>query len=166
MPEKEVVYPTPEWIEEVHKVWHSDPENPKKFARMAGRILCYRVYANPRIGLDEDLYLWNKFEDGNLVESRLVSAEEAKKATWVVSASYEVWRDIISGKDKFVGDLMLGKVKIDSGDASTLIPLGPLAVLLAAIFNKVKSVYPDSFSPDELEKFRQKVRGFRERLGV
>ena len=54
-------YPTPEWLETVTKVYRSDPEN-KKIFKSLSMELCYRIAAEPTLGIEKDLYFNFKVE--------------------------------------------------------------------------------------------------------
>ncbi len=161
-----VVFPTPEWLGAVFKEFHKDPEDVKKFVKLADRSVAFRIIHDTRIGLEEDITYIGQFKDGDLVKCAFINEEAAKKATWLVTANYETWRNIIQAKEKFIADLMTGKVVLDEGDASTLLPLGPQSILLAAIFNRVDTEYPDSYSPEKLQEFTKTIREFRGKLKV
>ena len=158
-------YATPEWLDTVAKVYRSDPEN-KKIFKSLSMELCYRIAAEPSLGIDKDLYFNFKVEAGELLETRFVTAEEAQKATILMGSSYNIWKKVLTKEDKFVADFISKKIALENGDPAKALTVGPLADPMVNIMTKEGIVWPDEMSSDELEAYKAKVNAFREKLGV
>lgn len=161
-------YATPEWLEEVAKIYASDPANEQMLKRLGHVTFVYRIAAEPRFGIDPDLYFMQELEDGVLKEVRFVTPEEGKKiATWLIAGTFDIWRDVIQKKLKLTTGIVQGKLKVELGDqAGIIVRVGPVAFQMATSFNNAETIWPDAMSPDELAAYKAKVNDFRKKLGV
>ena len=161
-------YATPEWLAEVRKVYEADPSN-EVLKRLGKVTFCYRILADPRIGIDPpDLYFIQQFDDAVLKELKHVSQDEGVRvADWVVSADFELWKRVLQKKYKYVTAVIHGDVKVDRGDKINLIgKVAPWADQMVLSYFKTETIWPDEMSPEELAAYRAKVNDFRKKLGV
>ena len=101
-------YCTPEWFEELEKIYRSDSAYEEQFKKLT-MLVCYRVNAEPAWGIDKDIIFGNDLDAGKLVKLGFYSEEEAKdKATFILAASPQEWKKILRKENKFVTDFMLG----------------------------------------------------------
>jgi len=161
-------YATPEWLEEVAKIYRSDPANEQMLKRLKSVTFVFRIAAEPRFGIDPDLYFMQRLEDGVLKEIKFVTLEEGKKiATWIIAGTFDVWRDVIQKKLKMTTGIIQGKLKVESGDqAAIIVRVGPVAFQMATSFNNAETIWPDQMSLDDLAAYKAKVSDFRKKLGV
>ena len=161
-------YATPEWLEAVARNYRSNPINQEMNKRLGKVTFCFRIAAEPKFGIDSDLYFIEQLDDGELKELRFVTAEEGKNvATWVTAASFDVWREVIQKRLKFTTSIIQGKVKVEAGDkAGIIVRAGPVAVQLADPYCSAETSWPDAMSPDDLAAYKAKLSEFRKDLGV
>lgn len=161
-------YATPEWLEEVTKTYRSDPANEQMLKRLGSVTFVYRIAAEPRFGIDPDLYFMERLEDGVLKEVKFVTPEQGEKiATWVIGGTFDVWREVIGKRLKLTTGIMQGKLKVEAGDkAAIIVRVGPVALQAATSFTNTETIWPDTMSPERLEEYKAHVKGFRENLGV
>ena len=118
-------YPTPEWLDAVSRVYKSDPQNKETFRRL-NMELAYRIMAEPELGWDNDLYFNFKVENGKLLETRFVTAEEAQRATLLMGAPYEIWKNVLTKRDKYIAALATKRIRLEKGNPQEALKLGPL----------------------------------------
>jgi putative sterol carrier protein len=161
-------YATPEWIAAVGDNYRANPENQNKIFKGMTIFLSFLIQADPKFGLDKDLYFGTHVEDGVLLDdSALMSKEDAeKKVDFILAAPPKIWKRLIQKEEGFVSSFMTGKIKLDKGEAPKIIALASKSPALVDAFYKVDTEWPDDMSPQRLEEYKAQVKEFRERLGV
>ncbi|MBI4763873.1 MAG: hypothetical protein HY787_04630 [Deltaproteobacteria bacterium] len=162
-----VAYATPEWLEEVARIYRADPSN-EVLKRLEKLTFCYRIHAEPAVGIDNDIYFIMGVDDGVLKELRFVSRTEGEQAAnWVLAAKFDQWKRIIQKKDKFITTVVQGKVSVETGDKAELIGrVSPSADQLVFNFFKAETIWPDEMSPEELLSYKTNMSNFRKKLGI
>jgi hypothetical protein len=61
---------------------------------------------------------------------------------------------------------MQGKLQLEKGDATKMLPLGVKAPHLAEVFASVETEWPDEMSPERVEEYRAQMNEFRAKLGI
>jgi len=158
------VYPDPKWLEESAKLYNEDFE--KKLAKLSGSF-AYNIHAEPAWGIDEDLYMVMKIKEGKLEELKACSKDYAyENADYVMGATPQAWKKILTKKDKFVGAFMGGRVKLEKGDTVGALALGPHANNLVDSITQVELRFPDDLPADELESFKAHLKAARAEIGA
>ena len=163
-----IPYTTPEWVEAIAKNYRDNPENQNKIFKGMTIFLSFRIQADPKFGLDEDIYFGTHLEDGVLQDdSTLISKEDSeKKADFILSAPPETWKRVIRKEEGFVSAFMTGKIKLDKGEAPKMIALASKSPAIVELFKKIDTEWPDEMSPQRLDEYKAQVKEFRGRLGV
>ena len=161
-----IPYCTPEWLEAFAKAYIANPKYENDLKKLTSKVY-FKVLAEPKWGIDEDIIFGAVFEAGRLVKAEFISAENAKKfATFILSATPIEWKSILTKKTKFLTDFMLGKVKLDHGSKVGVLGLAPHSNIMIDALTQVKLQFPDEMTADEVEKYRANMKGFRFKLGV
>jgi len=161
-----IPYCTPEWLEAFAKEYRANPRYEKDLRKLTSRVY-FRVLAEPRWGIDEDIIFGAVLEAGRLEKVEFISPEEAKKtATFILAATPAEWKQILTKKAKFVTDFMLGKVKLEHGSKVGVLGLAPHSNTLIDALTQVELLFPDDMEPQEVEKYRAGMKEFRKKLGV
>jgi putative sterol carrier protein len=159
-------YCTPEWFEELEKIYRSDSAYEEQFKKLTMQV-CYRVNAEPAWGIEKDIIFGNDLDAGKLVKLGFYSEEEAKdKATFILAASPQEWKKILRKENKFVTDFMLGKIKLEQGSKVGILKLAPLSDKLVGFLTQHDIQFPDEMSPEELSEYRAYMERFRSELGI
>lgn len=163
-----IAYATPEWVAAMGENYRANPENATKIFKGMTIFLIFRIQADPKFGLDEDIDFGTHIEDGALQDdSTLMSKEDSeKKADFILTATPSVWKRVIQKEEGFVAAFMTGKIKLDKGEAPKIISLASKSPAVIDAFNKVETEWPDDMSPQRLEEYKAQVKEFRERLGI
>jgi hypothetical protein len=159
-------YCTPEWLEELEKVYQSDSKYEEHFKKLS-LVLCFRVQAESSWGIQRDIIFGTSLQAGQLKSLGFYSEEDAKKeATFILSASPQNWKNLLRKKTKFVTEFMLGKIKLEQGSKVAVLKLAPLSDKLIDFMTQRDIQFPDEMSPDELATYRSQMEEFRTQLGV
>lgn len=159
-------YCTPEWLEELEKLYKSDSKYEEQFKKLS-MIVCFRVQAEPSWGIEKDIIFGTSLDAGKLVRIGFFSEEGAKKeATFILAATPQNWKKLLRKETKFVTDFMLGKIKLDQGSKVGILKLAPLSDKLVDFMTQHEIQFPDEMSSDELATYRSHMEEFRAKLGV
>jgi hypothetical protein len=163
-----IPYASPEWVAEVGKNYKANPDNENKTFKGMTIFLSFRILADPKFGIDKDIYFCSNVVNGALQDdSTLLSEEDAeKKSDFILSAPPEMWKKLIKKEQGFVSSFMTGKIKLDKGSKARIIGLASKSGPLIENFYKVDTEWPDEMSPQRLEQFKAQVKTFREKLKV
>lgn len=164
-----VPYPMPEWLKAVAENYRANPDNQSKFFKGWSYFFTYHVLADGKFGLEKDIYFASHIEDAVLQDddsTRLISPEEARRRSdFIVSAPPDLWKKLIQKKESFMAQFMWGNVKLEQGDARTLISLGSRAPALIDNFYKVDTEWPDEMPPERLEEYKARMKQILDSLG-
>jgi putative sterol carrier protein len=159
-------YCTPEWLEELEKVYQADPTYQEQFKKLT-LVLCFRVQAESSWGIDKDIIFGTHLDEGRLTRIGFFGEEEARRdATFILAATPQNWKRLLRKETKFVTDFMLGKIKLEQGSKVAILKLAPLSDKLVDFMTSNEIQFPDEMSPDELEDYRSRMEEFRSKLGV
>ena len=163
-----IPYATPEWVAEVGKNYRANPDNQNKFFKGMTIFLSFRILADPKFGIDKDIYFCSDVVNGALQDdSALLSKEDAEnKSDFILSAPPEMWKKLIKKEQGFVSSFMSGKIKLDKGSKARVIGLASKSGPLIENFYRIDTEWPDEMSPQRLEEYKALVKGFREKLKV
>jgi hypothetical protein len=162
-----IPYATPEWVEAMAKNYCASPDNQNKHFKGMTIFLSFRILADPKFGLDEDLCFSMHLENGALQDdSALIGQEDAeKKSDFILSAPPSVWKRVVQKEEGFIAAFMTGKIKLDKGEAPKILGLASRSPIVISLFPS-DTEWPDEMSPQRLEEYRTQVKEFRGRLGV
>jgi hypothetical protein len=161
-----IQYCTPEWLEETGRIYASTPEYKEKLKKLSAKM-CYRVKAEPAWGIDEDIIFGSFFDKGELKKLAFFNEKDAQKESdYILSATPQEWKRILRKEGKFVGDFMLGKIKLELGSKVGVLGIAPHSGNLVDWLTQVDLQFPDEMSDEERAKYRQKLAAFRRQAGV
>jgi hypothetical protein len=161
-----IQYCTPEWLEETGRIYASRPEYKEKFKKLSAKM-CYRVKAEPEWGIDKDIIFGSFFHQGELTKLEFLSEEEARKESdYILAATPQEWKRILRKEGKFVGDFLLGKIKLELGSKVGVLGIAPHSGNLVDWLTQVDLQFPDEMSAEERAQYRQKLVEFRRQAGV
>jgi hypothetical protein len=161
-----IQYCTPEWLEETGRIYASRPEYKEKFKKLSAKM-CYRVKAEPEWGIDKDIIFGSFFHQGELTKLEFFSEEEARKESdYILAATPQEWKRILRKEGKFVGDFLLGKIKLELGSKVGVLGIAPHSGNLVDWLTQVDLQFPDEMSAEERAQYRQKLVEFRRQAGV
>lgn len=160
------LYCTPEWLEGFEQAYKANPKYETALKKLTSNLY-FKVLAEPKWGIDEDIIFGAVFESGKLIKTEFINAKDAKNvATYILSATPIEWKSILTKKTKFVTDFMLGKIKLDHGSKIGVLNIAPHSNTLVDALTQVQLQFPDEMTASEVEKYRANMKGFRTKLGV
>jgi putative sterol carrier protein len=157
------IYPEPRWAEETVKLYNEELEN--KLKKLTGSYsLC--LTAEPNLGIETDLYYLLSLDAGKLGGFRPVSEAAAQeKADFIMVASYDIWKGILTGEKNFTSCFLTGKVKLLKGSKLGAINLGPYSGILVDMMTRANPGFPDELSAEELAEFKKALATSRREGG-
>lgn len=160
------IYCTPEWFEESAKLYRETPRFHEAFKKLSTAIF-YRIYQEPTWGFERDFIFGAIVDKGNLLELRFYNEQETKEnAEFLLSATPQEWKLILTKAHKFLTDFMLNKIKLEQGSKVGVLGLAPYADTFIEALTQVKLTFQDDLSPEQLADYRTYAAEFRERLGI
>ena len=161
-----VQYCTPEWLEVSAKNYQESAKLQKAFEKMALKV-CFLIRSEPEWGIEPDILFAAYINHGALDRLSFISIEDAEnEADYILGATPQQWKKLLTKESKFVGDVMLGKITIDKGSKPGVLSLAPYASNFVEALTPVELQYPDQMTQDELERYRAYLVEFRDQLKV
>ena len=163
-----LLFLTPEWLEAVGKNYTADPDYRTKTFKDFSIFLTFRIEADPKFGIEKDIYHTIHWIDGvRQPDSGFLSKEDAeRKSDFILAAPPAIWKKVIKKEAGFVSVVMTGKIKIEKGSGPEIMALASKSPVVVEIFNKVDTEWPDEMSPQRMREYKAKVAEFRQRLRV
>jgi hypothetical protein len=159
-------YCSPEWLEESSKMYRATDHFENVLNKVTTRIY-YRITAEPAWGIEKDIIFGAEVDAGKLLELSFFSETESKnRAEFILSATPQVWKEILRKDKKFISEFMLGKVKLEAGSKPGLLLITPYANHFVDALTQFPLQFPDEMTAEELEAYRTDLSGFREKTGV
>jgi putative sterol carrier protein len=160
-------YCTPEWLSDSKEIYRASPAAKETLKKLTADM-AYRVKADPAWGINKDVYFCAFFEGGELNKLELISKEAANEAQYLMAATPQIWKNVLTKKSKFLTDFMLGRIKLENGSKVGVLGVAPYAtsILDALVPSSMNLVFSNDLNSDELEKYRDNMVAFRKELGV
>jgi len=161
-----VQYCTPEWLEETGQIYADRPDYKEKLKKLSAKM-SYRIKAEPAWGIDADILFAAFFDQGELTKFAFVTEEDARKESdYILAATPQEWKRLLRKEGKFVGDFMLGKIKLELGSKVGVLGIAPHSGNLIDWLTQAEIQFPDEMSADELDQYRTHMETFRADIGV
>jgi len=161
-----VQYCTPEWLEVSAKNFHESVKLQKAFEKFALKV-CFLIRSEPEWGIDEDILFAAHINQGALEQLSFISIEDAEnEADFILGATPQQWKKLLTNESKFVGDVLLGRVTVDKGSKPGVINLAPYSTNFVEALTPVEIQYPDDMTQEELVRYRAYIAEFRAELRV
>lgn len=159
-------YCSPEWLEESAKLYRATDHFENALKKVTTRIY-YRVTAEPDWGIEKDILFGAEVETGKLLElSYFSEAETQNRAEFILSATPQVWKDILRKEKKFITEFMLGKVTLEYGSKPGLLKITPYANHFVDALTQSPLQFQDEMDAEELDAYRADLSRFREQTGI
>ena len=139
-------FPSDEWLRLYRERIDASDEYRDAAATWEGDI-AFRFEAEPDRGVPNDVWAWLDLWHGACRQARLVSANEGRRAAYVISAPYSRWKEVLAGELDPIKGMMQGKLKLD-GDLPTIIRYVRAANELVSLTTTVPTEYLDERPPD------------------
>jgi putative sterol carrier protein len=112
-------FPSEEWLDEFVDRINSSQAYKEAAATWEGDV-CFVFEAEPDKGVPQNIHGWLDLWHGECRGGKLVSQEEGEKATFVISAPYSRWKEVLRRELDPVKGMMQGKLKL-KGDLPTIV---------------------------------------------
>lgn len=140
------LFPSDEWLEAYRDRINASAEYADAAATWEGDV-AFLFEAEPDRNVSDDLWAWLDLWHGECRAARMVSAEEGRASSYVISAPYSRWKQVLAGDLDPVKGMMQGKLKLD-GDLPTIIRYVRAANELVLLTMSVPTEYRDERPAD------------------
>jgi putative sterol carrier protein len=114
-------FPSGEWCGAYKEAINASPGYKVAAREWTYGAVAMVVTADPSIGLAEDMAMWLDVHQGECRGCRLVSREEAEKASFVLVAPYSRWKEVIRKELDPTKGMMQNKLKLTKGHMPTMV---------------------------------------------
>jgi putative sterol carrier protein len=114
-------FPSPEWCAAYQEAINATPGYKAAAKDWTHGTVAMMVMAEPSIGLPDDVAMLLDMHQGECRSCRLVSREEAEKASFVLVASYARWKEVIRKLLDPTKGMMQNKLKLTKGHMPTMV---------------------------------------------
>ena len=143
---------TPAWIASYEASIQNDAEYKKLAQGWEGGVVIH-IAADPAVGLDDDMYLLLDLWHGDCRSVRLVPTEAGEGGDFVLTATYDRWKQVMTRELDVVKGLMQGKIKL-KGHLPTIVRYNKAAVRLVDLVAGIDTIYLDDMDTEEIESFK------------
>jgi putative sterol carrier protein len=137
----DITFLSEEWVKRFKEEVQNSPSY-KEVAKTWEGDLTLVVQADPRVGIEADLHLYMDLWHGDCRDMRLVSKEEGEKAQFVITGSYDRWKQVAKGELEPVKGMMQGKLKL-KGDLPYIVRYVQAGTELITCTSKIPARFPD-----------------------
>lgn len=132
---------SPEWAEAYKKELNSSD-----VYRQAGKGWKWTVglvtEAEPDKGVPEDIGLFLDLFEGEARDVQVVSADEARKADFVITAPYSRWKEVMRKELDPTKAMLQGKLKL-KGDLPTIVRYTKASQEMTECTSRLETTFPD-----------------------
>jgi putative sterol carrier protein len=100
------------------------------------------ILAEPRAGFEEDLHLYMDLWHGDCRDIRLETPEGASKAKFVITGTYDRWKQVMRKELEPIKGMMQGKLKL-RGNLPYIVRFVKAARELVEATSRVPTYFPD-----------------------
>src|SRR5262249_6096148 len=105
-------FPSDAWIKALRTEINKSDAYKTSAATWDAGDLCLVIDANPDLGLKEDYYIWLDLDHGQCRAAKHASEKDGAKAKFIIRATYERWKQILSGELNPIMAMLQGKLKV------------------------------------------------------
>lgn len=138
-------FPSAEWIAQYRDAINSNPAYKVGGANWDKGVVSLICKAKPEIGIPEDVGIWLDLHKGVCREARIVTAAEAQKAPFCITAEYERWKQVIRKELNPITGMLQGKLRL-KGDLPTIVRFVDASKALVESAGMVPTIFPDEAS--------------------
>jgi putative sterol carrier protein len=137
----DITFLSEEWVKRFKEEVQKSPSY-KEAAKTWEGDLTLVLQADPQVGIEADLHLYMDLWHGDCRDMRLVSKEEGEKAQFVITGSYDRWKQVAKGELEPVKGMMQGKLKL-KGDLPYIVRYVQAGKELISCTSKIPARFPD-----------------------
>lgn len=115
------VFPSDEWATAYKEAINTNPRYKVAGKDWTHGAVAMVVKAEPGLGIDKDMGMWLDIDRGVCTDCRMVSAEEAQKAPFVIVGDHARWKTVIKKELDPIKGMMQNKLKLTKGHMPTIV---------------------------------------------
>lgn len=148
------VWPSEEWTQEYRTLINGSAAYREAAHDWEGAVV-YHFVAEPDRGLAEDVYGWFDLWHGECREAKQVTAEEARKAEYVISAPYSTWKQVLRKELDPMKAVMQGRLNLQ-GDLAKAVRYTKASMVLQDLAAGVPGTeFLDELPPERLRELAE-----------
>ncbi len=156
-------YPSQEWAAASKQGYNQSFE--EKLKNLTGKF-SFNILAAPELGIETDLYFYLDLETGKLQDFGPRTKDFVhENAKFVMNATFQTWKEILTEKSSFTKKFLLGKIKLEKGTKVGAMGIAPHSATLVSFQNQVDLAYPDDLSANDLAEYKTKLAAARQAGG-
>ncbi len=136
------LFPSAEWAQAFQEEINASAAYRESAAQWEAGPICFVILTNDRAGLQTRTYMRLDLHRGVCRAAELVSPQEGEAVPFLISAPYDIWKQILRGELDPVRALWMGRVKV-RGDLSLLLRYMRAAQELVACAARVPTQFLD-----------------------
>lgn len=157
------IYPSPEWA--AASAERYDQSFEEKLRNLTGKF-SFNILAEPALGIESDLYFYLEIKAGKLLNFGPRTKEFVHEhAKFVMNASFQSWKAILTKQTSFTKSFLLAKIKLEKGSKVGAMGMAPHSTSLVGFQIQVELGFPDDLSADELAEYKTKLAAARQKGG-
>jgi putative sterol carrier protein len=137
----EVMFLTEEWVQAFKEEVQTSPSYKEAAKTWEGDITLV-VKVDSKVGMADDIYLYMDLWHGDCRDMRLVSKEECHSAKFIITASYDRWKQVAKAELEPVKGMMQGKLKL-KGNLPYIVRYVQAGRELIKCTSKIPARFPD-----------------------
>ena len=137
----EVMFLTEEWVQAFKESVRNSPSYKEAAKTWEGDITLV-IKADSKVGMADDVYLYMDLWHGDCRDMRLVPKEEGESAKFVITASYDRWKQVAKAELEPVKGMMQGKLKL-KGNLPYIVRYVQAGRELINCTSKIPARFPD-----------------------
>ena len=141
-----IPFPSVEWCAEYKRAINGNAAYQSAGKDWTHGVVAMVVKAEPSMGIPEDKGMWLDVHQGECRDCKLVSAEEAQKASFVIVADYAKWKQVIKKEIDPIKAMMQNKLKLTKGHMPTIVKYVNASRELVESTSRVPTKFPDDAS--------------------
>ena len=137
------LFPSAEWCTAYKDAINANPAYKDAGKDWTHGAVAMMVKADPGVGIAEDTAMWLDVHQGVCKDCRLVSADEASNASFLIVATYPLWKQVIRKELDPIKGMMQGKLKLTKGHMPTIVKHVNASKQLVESTARVATRFPD-----------------------
>ena len=130
-----------EWAEQFKQEVQNSPTYKPTAVTWEGEITLIML-AEPEAKIEEDIYLFMDLWHGECRDMKIVSKGEGEKAPFIITATYERWKQVVLGELEPIKGMMQGKLKL-KGNLPYIVRYVKAAQELVKCTQNIPTLFPD-----------------------
>ena len=136
-------FPSAEWCAAYKDAINANPKYKEAGKDWTHGVVAMVVKAEPALRIEKDVGMWLDVDRGACRDCKLVSAEEAQAAAFVIVATYAQWKTVIKKELDPIKGMMQNRLKLTKGHMPTMVKFVTASKELVESTSRVPTQFVD-----------------------